>query len=95
MMAPDYAHWHGTYDLAKHFYTKYIPELEKLIHKGHKSGDAKKIAAAKDLQTLLDKTLNSSDHMWYLNKMTDAQKAVRKAALDANRADAQSKKLVK
>ena len=42
MMAPDYAHWHGTYDLAKHFYTKYIPELEKLIHKGETSKDAKK-----------------------------------------------------
>ena len=95
MMAPDYAHWHGTYDLAKHFYTKYIPELEKLIHKGDKSSDPKKKAAAKELHTLLGEILNSSDHMWYLNKMTDEQKKVRKAALDANRADAESKKLVK
>lgn len=82
MMAPDYTHWHGTYDLAKHFYTKYIPELEKIIHKGMTSGDSKKKASAEKLQALLDKTLNSSDHMWYLNKMTDKQKAIRKAATE-------------
>ncbi|MHC4514026.1 MAG: multiheme c-type cytochrome, partial [Planctomycetota bacterium] len=30
MMAPDYTHWHGTYDMAKTFYTHYIPELREL-----------------------------------------------------------------
>ena len=82
MMAPDYTHWHGTYDLAKHFYTKYIPELEKLIYKGDQSSDPKKKEAAKALHTLLNEVLNSSDHMWYLNKMTDKQKAIRKAATE-------------
>ena len=95
MMAPDYAHWHGTYDLAKHFYTKYVPELEKLIKKGEASKDAKKQAGAKALKAELDKVLNSTDHMWYLNKMTDAQKEVRKAALEAGKAYKESKKLVK
>ncbi len=82
MMAPDYTHWHGTYDLAKHFYTKYVPEIEKLIHKGMESGDSKKKASAEKLKALLDTTLSSSDHMWYLNKMTDKQKAIRKAATE-------------
>ncbi len=82
MMAPDYTHWHGTYDLAKHFYTKYIPELEKLIHKGEASEAAQSKQAAGALQALLDETLNSSDHMWYLNKMTDKQKTIRKAATE-------------
>ena len=82
MMAPDYTHWHGTYDLAKHFYTKYVPELEKIIQAGMTSGDSKKKASAEKLKTLLDKTLNSSDHMWYLNKMTAKQKAIRKAATE-------------
>ena len=95
MMAPDYAHWHGTYDLAKHFYTKYVPELEKLILKGETSKDAKKKAAAKVLQAKLDEILNSSDHMWYLNKMTDEQKKIRKDALEAGKAYKESKKLVK
>ena len=32
MMAPDYTHWHGTYDLAKHWMTKYVPEIKEIIH---------------------------------------------------------------
>ena len=50
MMGPDYTHWHGSYEVAKHFYVKYIPELEKLMDKGNASGDPKKIAAAKNLR---------------------------------------------
>ena len=77
MMGPDYTHWHGTYDLAKHFYVKYIPELEELIEKGEKSGDAEKQAAAKTLKELLDEILNNDDHKWYLGKMSDEEKAER------------------
>ena len=29
MMGPDYTHWHGTYEVAKHFYSEFIPALEK------------------------------------------------------------------
>ncbi len=30
MMGPDYAHWHGFYDLSKNFYNEFIPEAEHL-----------------------------------------------------------------
>ncbi|MCB9514431.1 MAG: multiheme c-type cytochrome [Candidatus Krumholzibacteriia bacterium] len=30
MMGPDYTWWHGIYDVAQHFYFKYIPELREL-----------------------------------------------------------------
>ena len=80
MMGPDYTHWHGTYDLAKHWYSKFIPELEELIAKGKKAGGDQAKAAA-DLQAAVDKMLNSDDHKWYLDKLTDAQKAMRKAAV--------------
>jgi hypothetical protein len=82
MMAPDYTHWHGTYEVAQHFYIKFIPELEKLIHKGEAAKDAKKQQAAKALKAKLDEILNSDNHKWYLNKLTDKQKAVRKAAVE-------------
>ena len=82
MMAPDYTHWHGTYEVAQHFYIKLIPELEHLIEQGEASKDATKKTAAKALQAKLDETLNSPDHMWYLDKLTDKQKAVRKAAVE-------------
>lgn len=76
MMAPDYTHWHGTYEIAKHFYIKFVPELEKLID--HASADQTTDAQA--LQAKLDEILNSDNHKWYLNKMTEKQKAIRKAA---------------
>ena len=82
MMAPDYTHWHGTYDLAKNFYSKFIPEIEEIIVHGMKSNDKKDKKAAKELQKLLNKTLNSENHQWYLGKMDPVEKARRKKASD-------------
>jgi len=30
MMGPDFAQWHGMYEVAKHFYVKFLPEAEEL-----------------------------------------------------------------
>jgi nitrate/TMAO reductase-like tetraheme cytochrome c subunit len=68
MMGPDYTHWHGTYEIAKHFYTKMLPELEDLARDGKRSGDARREAAAEALETKIDEVLNSVNHRWYLNK---------------------------
>ncbi len=83
MMAPDYTHWHGTYDLAKNFYTEMLPELEELVHANHKSSDSKKRAAARALKDGIDAMLNTDDHKWFIGK-TDAKKtaARKKAAAD-------------
>ncbi len=83
MMGPDYTHWHGTYEVAKHFYSEYIPELEDLAKEAIRSGDPAKKEAAEVLLTLIDDTLNTDDHKWYLNKLDDTEKAARaKAASD-------------
>ena len=82
MMAPDITHWHGSYEVAKHFYGKFIDEIETLIDQGEQSGNAKKVAAAKALQAKLHEILNTDNHKWYLNKMSDKQKAIRKAAVE-------------
>ncbi len=75
MQAPDYTHWHGTYDLAKHFYTKMVPELEHLIEENINSKDAKKAKAASDLQKKLDEVLASDNHKWYLGQREAPAKA--------------------
>jgi hydroxylamine dehydrogenase len=31
MMGPDYTQWHGFYEVAKTFYTEFIPEAEALL----------------------------------------------------------------
>lgn len=77
MMGPDITHWHGTYEVAKHFYSHYIPELRELVDRNKISADPKRKEAAVKLETLLDDTLNHVNHQWYLNKMSPEEKAQR------------------
>jgi len=77
MQGPDYTHWHGTYEIAKHWYAKFIPELEHLIEDGMK--DPAKVNAAKALQGKLDEVLESENHRWYLGKMSDKERKERDA----------------
>ncbi len=80
MMGPDYTHWHGMYEVAQHFYTDMVPELENLVQEGLTSKDPAKQKAAKVLQAKLDEVLNSNNHQWYLNKMDPKERARRKKA---------------
>jgi hypothetical protein len=78
MMGPDYTHWHGTYEIAKHFYTKMLPELEHLARDGKQSGDEAKEAAAETLEKKIDEVLNSANHRWYLGKQDASELDERK-----------------
>ena len=78
MMGPDYTHWHGTYEVAKHFYTEMVPELEHLAQQAIQSGDAAKVTAGKALEKKLAEVLNSANHRWYLNKMDPKEVEERK-----------------
>lgn len=77
MMGPDYTHWHGTYEIAKHFYSKYIPELEEIVEKNINASDPAKKAQAETLKKLIDDTLNHDNHKWYLDKLDPTEKARR------------------
>ncbi len=68
MMGPDYAHWHGMYEVARNFYHEFIPELEELIEKGKHSKKAETISAAKKLDQKLDEILKSDNHKWFQRK---------------------------
>ncbi len=70
MMGPDYTHWHGTYEIARNFYTEMIPELQELVLHGMESGYPEKVAAAKALNAKLREVLESPNHRWYENKMS-------------------------
>ena len=80
MMAPDYTHWHGTYDIAKTFYTHMVPELRELIEKNIHSDNADTVTAANALKDKLDAVLNSEDHKWFLGKLDPEEKARRQKA---------------
>ena len=64
MMAPDYTHWHGTYEVARNFYTEFLPELEELAEKGLHSDDPVKKEAAGKLQQKINELLKTDNHKW-------------------------------
>jgi hydroxylamine dehydrogenase len=74
MMGPDITHWHGTYEVAKHFYSEFIPELQELADDNiHRDEDpARRKRPPQSLQAKLDEVLNSDNHKWYLNKTDPA-----------------------
>jgi len=80
MMGPDYTHWHGTYEVGKHFYAKFIPELEKLVKANIESSDSTKSKAAQDLKKKIEVVLNTDNHKWYLGKMDAEEAAIRAEA---------------
>ena len=82
MMGPDYTHWHGTYEVAKNFYSEYVPELEHLATEGLASGEAPRVEAAKALRAKLDEVLGSANHRWYINQMDPAEKDRRARAAE-------------
>ncbi|MCA9456028.1 MAG: cytochrome C552 [Nitrospiraceae bacterium] len=67
MSGPDYTWWHGMYEVAKHTYFEFIPEL-------------KKVAGEKEANILLEKHFKPiPGHAWYFEGMNPAQlDAVRK-----------------
>ena len=82
MQGPDYTHWHRTYEVAKHWYMKFFPEIEHLIEAGLASKDPTRTAAAQALQVGLDEVINSKEHRWYIGKMSDEEKLERKRRSD-------------
>jgi hydroxylamine dehydrogenase len=77
MFGPDYTHWHGTYEVAKNFYTEFIPELEELAVKGLANDDPELVAAAQHLQKTIHEVLSSAEHRWFLGEMSEEEKAER------------------
>jgi hydroxylamine dehydrogenase len=76
MQGPDYTHWHGLYEVAKAFYTEFIPLAQELVAKGIAAG-GEKAAAAREVGKLIDATLASPDHRWFTGKMSPEEKAER------------------
>jgi len=63
MMAPDYTWWHGLYEVAKHFYFHFIPELREAVHVKDGNEDF--------AEKLLDKYVRPIDgHKWYFEGMS-------------------------
>jgi nitrate/TMAO reductase-like tetraheme cytochrome c subunit len=73
MQAPDYTHWHGTYEMAKHWMRDFVPELKEIMAE-YKSSAPKEVEA---LEAGFDRVMNSDNWRWALNKEDPKVKAAR------------------
>ena len=62
MMAPDYAHWHGMYEVAERFYMELIPQAREIAEHAKEHGKA---AAAEQVLTLISEILARPEHEWF------------------------------
>lgn len=65
MMAPDYAHWHGMYEVAERFYMQLIPQARELTKHAAEAG--KKDEAAK-VDAIINEILARPEHAWKENR---------------------------
>jgi hydroxylamine dehydrogenase len=61
MMAPDYAHWHGMFEVADRFYMKLIPQARELTRHAAENG---KGDAARAVDAVIDEILARPEHAW-------------------------------
>ncbi len=64
MMAPDYTHWHGMYEVAERFYMELIPQAREIIEHAKTRG---KSAEANAAEKVINDILARPEHKW-INK---------------------------
>ena len=82
MMAPDYAHWHGMYEVAERFYMELIPQARELADQAEEDGNAEGAAAVRQA---IDDVLARPEHVWF-----EAEKNKRTAGDAAESPDART-----
>ena len=61
MMAPDYAHWHGMFEVAERFYVELIPQAHEITEHAAKEGKEKEAKAVNDL---IEEIMARPEHKW-------------------------------
>ena len=65
MMAPDYTHWHGMYEVAERFYMELIPQAREIAHHAQEDG---KTEEAKAVLGVIGEILSRPEHVWFEGK---------------------------
>jgi len=74
MMAPDYAHWHGMYEVAERFYQKLIPQARELAHQADEAG---KKSEAEAVRKTIEEILSRPEHKWFEENKAQRQAAIK------------------
>lgn len=62
MMAPDYTHWHGMFEVAERFYVEMIPQALEIIDEARHDGNR---AAADRAEGVVKEILARPEHAWF------------------------------
>ena len=73
MMGPDYTHWHGMYEVSKHFYTEFLPEVVETVAKVKPDLKAK-------WEKKVSELLQKDEHAWSTGLTPAEAEAIRKTA---------------
>ncbi|HXV62354.1 MAG TPA: multiheme c-type cytochrome [Vicinamibacteria bacterium] len=76
MMAPDYTHWHGMYEVAERFYMELIPEARHLAEEARADGRSE---AARAVNQAIDDILARPEHAWFEEGADEAARRIREA----------------
>ncbi len=75
MMGPDYTHWHGMYEVAKHFYEKFLPAIVK-------AAKLKSPEMEKKWKARVDLLLTQDEHIWQKGLSPKEAEALKKYSAD-------------
>jgi hypothetical protein len=70
MMGPDYTHWHGMYEVSKHFYEKFLPQVVAL---------AERKGRGTEWRARIDALLAADEHAWTKGLSPEEARALREA----------------
>ncbi len=76
MMAPDYTHWHGMFEVAERFYAELVPEARHLAAEAGARGQG---AAARAVNQVIDGILARPEHAWFEQGADEAAQRIREA----------------
>jgi hypothetical protein len=62
MMAPDYTHWHGMYEVAERFYMELIPQAREIADHAMQTGQRNQ---ARAVAAVIDGILARPEHVWF------------------------------
>ena len=73
MMAPDYTHWHGMFEVGDRFYMQLVPQAREIIHHAEATG---KRGAARAVEEVLNGVLARPEHQWFSEGAEEFTRAV-------------------
>ncbi len=76
MMAPDYTHWHGMFEVAERFYMELIPQAFEIVEHAGKHG---KSAQAAKTKSVIEGILDRPEHLWLTKGAAADAARIRKA----------------